>query len=122
MYTSKPDRVVLKNSSTFEYIVSQLSSEKASVILCVKDGYELLVFKDTEELPKDLSRDVRITNKETGKTEYHWRSSGTQSSYVFFTTRSDTYLRNLEKENMVKVLLMPERRRTTKTVSVEYFK
>lgn len=102
--------VFIKNGCTFEFVVSQIASKSDSKILCVKDGYELLMFKSLSELPQGLSRECRRDNKDITTTEYHWRSDALQSTYVFFSRDVDNYLKQIEAKATVKRITLPGRK------------
>jgi len=115
MYTNTQGRVNVVSGCTFEYIASQLESK---AILCVRDGYELLTYSSLSELPQDLTRDFKKNNKSISTTEYHWRSSSSQSSYAYFSGEVDNHLRKLEERNTIKKLTLVKRENKGRNVIV----
>lgn len=108
------------NKVSFSFIVSQMRKMNTSDILCVKDGHELVVFKDTSELPIGLIREYAKDNTTIGTVEYHWRSPVLQSEYVFFEGRVDEFLSEKESENMAKVFILSARKQSRLPVIVEF--
>lgn len=68
----------LYHQGTFESIISQLQPLTQNVLICVQDGYKLLIFHPGDELPLDLSFVGNHNDM------YYFRANKTQSLYTFF--------------------------------------
>lgn len=91
--------ITLKKGCSFEYIISQI--KVPGVILCVKDGYQLLFYKSIDEIPRNL---IHITNpkinKDVSTVEYHWRSVDDDSLYVLFDLSISILLSEREEDEL----------------------
>lgn len=92
--------ITLKNLASYEYIASQLQ-RTTDQILCVKDGYELRIYNDLEELPNSLYRETKIVNSDIDTCEYYWRSKDDDSLYVFYLGEVDNHLSKKEESSLV---------------------
>ena len=87
----------LEHKCRFEFIASQFESEK---IVCVRDGYLLLLYDAIDSIPPNIALEYKITNK-AKKQEFHWRSNVNQSTYVFFDPIVNEALKKREEDEIL---------------------
>lgn len=79
-----PDQFLfLGHETSLEHIISQLQPN-TDKILCVQDGYKLLVLNSGKDLPTNLKLQLKKYNIEAKTYEYHYRCRDNDSAYVIF--------------------------------------
>ncbi len=79
-----PDQVLyLGHNTRYEHIISQLQPN-TDKILCVEDGWNLLILNSGKDLPANLRLEIQKYNVEAKTYEYHYRCLDNDSAYVIF--------------------------------------
>lgn len=81
------------NQASCEFMVSQLQ-KYTDVILVVRDGYEVILVRSAEDLPRDLKFDMIKYNEECRTTEFHYRDQDEDELWVFFHPHVHQWLQN----------------------------
>jgi len=81
------------NQASCEFMVSQLQ-KYTDVILVVRDGYEVILVRSADDLPRDLKFDMIKYNEECRTTEFHYRDQDDDELWVFFHPHVHQWLQN----------------------------
>lgn len=78
-------KIALKNEFTFEHIIGQFQS-KVRQILCVRNGYEVLIFRSPQMIPPNLRHGTTIVDDVSDTTQYFFYSNDQEEEcYCFFS-------------------------------------
>lgn len=79
-----PDQVIfLGHNTRYEHLISQLQPN-TDKILCVQDGWTLLILNSGKDLPTNLQLELAKYNVEAKTYEYHYRCLDSDSVYAIF--------------------------------------
>jgi hypothetical protein len=102
-----PDQhVFLGQKSRLETLISQFQAN-TDKILCVKDGWKLLIYDSSRDFPTDLNYKNFKYNKHPNTYEYHYRSSSSDSTYVFFHPDLNTWLQSENRSGVFRLNMVP---------------
>lgn len=97
-YVSPEQIIFLGNETSFEHTISQLQPN-CDKILCVQDGYKLLVFNSGKDLPANIRLQLKKFNKVAKTYEYHYRCNDSDSAYALFHPAVFEWIEQGRKDN-----------------------
>lgn len=82
--------VQLVSGTSCEFLTSQIQDFSGS-ILCVRNGWQILVYPDSSTIPQNLRLEFEKANPSINTVEYHYRCSD-GDLYVFFVPELKTWM------------------------------